>query len=146
VVVVVPPERLPRRGVWGLGAHRPQGLGLSFFFWSVSSSSSGGAFFSSGNLLSASAPPRARRLHYHLFGSGRGTSTLNLQIEWFWSLSGDVEGGPFQRVFLRGLESFSFRQSSSFASVVQLGRTLDSSPSSCACSRPVAIRQRSTAS
>jgi hypothetical protein len=37
--------------------------------------------FSSGNLLSASAPTKDRRLHHDLFGSGRGTSTLNLQIE-----------------------------------------------------------------
>ena len=43
----------------------------------------GALFFSSGNLLSACAPVRDRRLHYDLFGSGRGTSTLNLQIEFF---------------------------------------------------------------
>jgi hypothetical protein len=41
----------------------------------------GALFFSSGNLLSASAPTKQRRLHYDLFGSGRGTSTLNLQSE-----------------------------------------------------------------
>ena len=68
----------------------------------------GALFFSSGNLLSASAPPRDRRLHHDLFGSGRGTSTLNLQIEFFVALSGDVEGAPFQRVFLGGREGSFF--------------------------------------
>jgi hypothetical protein len=48
----------------------------------------GGLFFSSGNLLSASAPTRGlARLQHDLFGSGRGTSTLNLQIEFVWSHS-----------------------------------------------------------
>jgi hypothetical protein len=82
LVVVVPPERQPRRAVRGLGVQSPQRRGFEFF--------SSGAFplrlrgalvFSSGKLLSASAPSRARRLHDDLFGSGRGTSTLNLQIE-----------------------------------------------------------------
>ena len=54
--------------------------------------------FSSGNLLSASALTMERRLHHDLFGSGRGTSTLNLQIEFLVALSGGVEGAPFQRV------------------------------------------------
>ena len=119
--------------------------------WSFSSGAfplrlPGALFFSSGKLLSASAPPRVRRLHYDLFGSRRGTSTLNLQIELFWSLSGRGGGAPFQRVFLAWLKSFSSRQSSSFESVFQLECTLETSPSSCACTRPVAIRQRSTAS
>jgi hypothetical protein len=72
----VPPERLPRRAVRGLGAHSPNNLVRWFFFWSVSSSSSGRASFSvfPGNLLSASAPAKERGLHYDLFGSGRGTS------------------------------------------------------------------------
>jgi hypothetical protein len=77
---VVPLERLPRRAVRGLGAPSPIDVVGSFFFWSVSSSSSAESF-SSGNLLSASAPTKDRRLHHDLFGSGRGTSTLNLQIE-----------------------------------------------------------------
>ena len=39
----------------------------------------GEAFFTpTGNLLSASEREEWRRLHYDVFGSGRGTSTLNL--------------------------------------------------------------------
>ena len=53
---------------------------------------------------------RDRRRHHDLFGSGRGTSTLNLQIEFLVALSGDVEGAPFQRVFFDGQESFSSQQ------------------------------------
>jgi hypothetical protein len=72
-----------RCGVWGRTA--PSKLVGWFVFWSVSSSASGRAFFSvfPGNLLSASAPAKERGLHYDLFGSGRGTSTLNLQNEFF---------------------------------------------------------------
>ena len=58
--------------------------------------------FSAGNLLSASAPAKDWRLHHDLFGSGRGTSTLNLQIEFLVALRGGVEGAPFQRVFFGG--------------------------------------------
>ena len=62
------------------------------------------------------------------------------------ALSGDVEGAPFQRVFLSGRESsfFSVKVPPSM-SVFQLSRTFDTSPSSWAWTRPVAIRQRSTA-
>ena len=56
LVVVVPPERLPRRAVRGLGAQSPHVVG-SFFFWSVSSSSSAESS-PAGNLLSASAPAK----------------------------------------------------------------------------------------
>jgi hypothetical protein len=45
LIVIVPPERLPRRAVRGLGAQSPQREGLSFFFWSVSSSASGSTCF-----------------------------------------------------------------------------------------------------
>ena len=91
----------------GSGGAEPPRTGLCFFFWSVSSSSSGSAFVSSGNLLSASAPTRDRRLHYDLFGSGRGTSTLNLQTELSSRvLRGGCEGAPFQRVGLPGLRKF----------------------------------------
>ena len=45
----------------------------------------GEAFFTpTGKLLSASGQGKSLRLHYDVFGSRRGTSTLNLQSGLFW--------------------------------------------------------------
>jgi hypothetical protein len=81
----------------GSGGAGPQIDWLGFVFWSVSSSSSGRAFCSpSGNLLSAGAFQKLARIqHCDVFGSGRGTSTLNLQ-NGLWSPRGGNEGAPFQ--------------------------------------------------
>jgi hypothetical protein len=113
LVVAVPPNacRGERCGVWG---RRAPGDGfkcflLERFLFSFREP----IVFSSGNLLSASAPPQGfRRLHYDVFGSGRGTSTLNLQIELFPSLRGGFEGAPFQRVVLGSEKVFLLSSSS----------------------------------
>ena len=68
---------------------------LGLFLWSVSSSSS--AEGSPRAICYPQAHTKDRHLHHDLFGSGRGTSTLNLQIEFLVALSGGVEGAPFQR-------------------------------------------------
>ena len=77
------PERLPRRAMRGLGEHRPQRLRFGCFLWSVSSSSSGRVFSPRAICYPQAHQQRDWRLHHDLFGSGRGTSTLNLQIEFF---------------------------------------------------------------
>jgi hypothetical protein len=108
VDLFVSPERLPRRAVRGFGgAEPPIKCGWVFFF---------GAFplrLPRRVLLGQSAirkrAQKDRHLHHDLFGSGRGTSTLNLQIEFLVALSGGVEGAPFQRVFFGGRERFSAR-------------------------------------
>jgi hypothetical protein len=75
----------------GFGGAWPHQCGGFFFFWSVSSSSSGSAFFSPRAICYPQAhQQREWRLHYDLFGSGRGTSTLNLQIEFSWLRSAAV--------------------------------------------------------
>ena len=148
LVVVVPPERLPRRAVRGLGEHSAQRLGFGCCFWSVSSSSSGSAFF----LLGQSAIRKrthqgigARIMTYSGREEERAPSIYRSSS--LVALSGDVEGAPFQRVFLPGREGFSFSvKVPPSISVFQLSRTLETSPSSWAWTRPVAIRQRSTAS
>jgi hypothetical protein len=97
LVVVVSPERLPRRAGRGLGAQR---RGFAVFLLERFLFVFRERFFLLGQTaIRKRTPQRVRRLHYDLFGSGRGTSTLNLQIELFGSLSGRVEGAPFQRVF-----------------------------------------------
>ena len=110
LVVVVPPERLPRRAVRGLGEHSPQRLGFGCFFWSVSSSSSGSALF----LLGQSAI--RKRTHKGIGAcimtySGREEERAPsiYRSSSLIVLSGGVEGAPFQRVFLRGRKSFSSR-------------------------------------
>ena len=84
-----------------LGAQSPHQMGLGLFLWSVSSSSS------AESSPRAICYPQARQQRsgaciMNLFGSGRGTSTLNLQIEFLVALRGGVEGAPFQRVFFGG--------------------------------------------
>ena len=108
----------------------------------------GALFFSSGNLLSASAPTKGdRRPHHDLFGSGRGTSTLNLQIEFFGRAQRRCRGCAVPKGFPTWARKFFFSvKVPPSMSVFQLSRTLETSPSSWACTRPVAIRQRSTAS
>ena len=102
-----------RCGVWGRRA--PSDGVLVGFFWSVSSSSSGRAFF----LLGQSAI--RKRTHrgigaYMMTYSGREEERAPsiYRSSSLVALSGGVEGAPFQRVFLRGLKSFSSRQSFSF--------------------------------
>ena len=102
-----------RCGVWGRRA--PSDGVLVGFFWSVSSSSSGRAFF----LLGQSAI--RKRTHrgigaYIMTYSGREEERAPsiYRSSSLVALSGGVEGAPFQRVFLRGLKSFSSRQSFSF--------------------------------
>ena len=116
LVVVVPPERLPRRAVRGVGAQSPQRRGFGLV--------SSGAFplrlpeelfF----LLGQSAI--RKRTHrgigaYIMTYSGREEERAPsiYRSSSLVALSGGVEGAPFQRVFLRGLKSFSSRQSFSF--------------------------------
>ena len=130
-----------RCGVWGRRAPKDW---VVFFSWSVSSSSSGRVFFSSGNLLSASAPTRDGRLHHDLFGSGRGTSTLNLQIEFFGRAQRRCRGCAVPKGF--PARKFFFSAKFLLRSAFQLCRTFESRPSSWGWTRPMAIRQRSTAS
>jgi len=53
-----------------------------------------------------------RRLHYDVFGSGRGTSTLNLQSGLYLVPSGGAEGAPFQSFLLVGQRThFAYQQS-----------------------------------
>jgi hypothetical protein len=47
------------------------------------------------------AARRSLRLHYDVFGSGRGTSTLNLQSGLFFLPSGGGESAPFQSLSLK---------------------------------------------
>ena len=62
----------------------------------------GEAFFTpTGNLLSASERKEWRRLHYDVFGSGRGTGTLNLQSGCFW-YSATVARVRRSKAFLKG--------------------------------------------
>ena len=84
-----------------LGAQSPPQMGLGLFLVERFLFVFRGEF-SAGNLLSASAPAKDWRLHHPLIRVGRGTSTLNLQIEFLVALRGGVEGAPFQRVFFGG--------------------------------------------
>ena len=96
-------------GVWGRTA--PSNLVGCFSLGAFPLLSSGKSSSPAGNLLSASAPRRNRRLHYDLFGSGRGTSTLNLQIEFFSSAQRRWRGCAVPKGFCL-LEDFSYRQDS----------------------------------
>ena len=108
LICLFPPNacRGERCGV--LGAQSLQSNVVGSFSWSVSSSSS--AEGSPRAICYPQAHTKDRHLHHDLFGSGRGTSTLNLQIEFLVALSGGVEGAPFQRVFFGGRERFSARE------------------------------------
>jgi hypothetical protein len=64
-------------------------------------------FSASGNLLSAGAFEKIARQHYDVFGSGRGTSTLNLQSGLLWP-RGASEGAPFQSLLAHIPKAFLF--------------------------------------
>jgi hypothetical protein len=94
-VFSVPPNPLAVGGALR-GAQRLSVVSVVFLFGAFPLRSSGRVLFSaSGNLLSAGAFEKITRQHYDVFGSGRGTSTLNLQSGLLWP-RGASEGAPFQ--------------------------------------------------
>ena len=102
----VPPE--PSRRLVGLEGRGASQLISGFSFWSVSS-----WFFRESIVFSLGQPAIRRRFrkiarqHYDVFGSGRGTSTLNLQSGLLWP-RGASEGAPFQSLLAHIRKAFLF--------------------------------------
>ena len=129
-----------RCGVWGRTA--PSSLVRCFSFGERFLFFLPGEFlYLLGNLLSASAPAGDRRLHYDIFGSGRGTSTLNLQIEFFFEHSEALSRVRRSKVLLAGSPD----RQKVFLQESQLSLIFCTRLSSSARARPVAMRQRSSA-
>ena len=106
-VVSVPPE--PCRGWWGFeGRRAPLKLATGCFLFGAFPLLLPGEFLSPRAICYPQAhPQKIARQHYDVFGSGRGTSTLNLQSEFFVRPAA-VSRVRRSKVFsLTGLESFS---------------------------------------
>jgi hypothetical protein len=115
LVVVVPPERLPRRAVRGVGAHSPQRRGFGWFLLERFLFGFRESFFSPRAICYPQAHPQGIGAYIMTYSGREEERAPSIyRSSSLVALSGGVEGAPFQRVFLRGRKSFSSRQSFSF--------------------------------